>query len=154
MSEHNDIAIIGTGAGGGTLAYALASSGKKILILERGDWLRREKENWDPKAVFVEERYHTTELWYNEHSKPFRPGTNYYVGGNTKVYGASSRFRWRSGCASTRRTRCARSASSATPSTAFLAWSTASMTRSRPASGPSSTCRNALRVGDHLLERL
>lgn len=88
MSEHYDIAIIGSGAGGGTLAYALAASGKKILILERGDWLRREKENWDPKAVFVKERYHTRELWYDQHDKPFRPGTNYYVGGNTKVYGA------------------------------------------------------------------
>jgi choline dehydrogenase-like flavoprotein len=88
MSRHYDIAIIGTGAGGGTLAYALAETGKKILILERGGWLPREKENWDPKAVFVHERYHTTEMWYDKEGRPFRPGTNYYVGGNTKLYGA------------------------------------------------------------------
>ena len=88
MTEHYDVAIIGSGAGGGTLAYALAPTGKKILILERGGWLPREKENWDPKEVFVRERYHTTELWYDVDGKPFRPGTNYYVGGNTKVYGA------------------------------------------------------------------
>jgi choline dehydrogenase-like flavoprotein len=85
---HYDVAIIGTGAGGGTLAYALAGTGKKILLLERGGWLRREKENWDAREVFVHERYHTTEMWYDRQGKPFRPGTNYYVGGNTKLYGA------------------------------------------------------------------
>jgi choline dehydrogenase-like flavoprotein len=89
MADHHyDIAIIGTGAGGGTLAYALANTGKRILLLERGDWLRREKENWDAREVFVKERYHTTEQWYDKDGNAFRPGTNYYVGGNTKVYGA------------------------------------------------------------------
>jgi len=83
-----DIAIIGTGAGGGTLAYTLAASGKRILLLERGGWLTREKENWDPRAVFVQERYHTTEMWVDKEHRPFRPGTHYYVGGNTKFYGA------------------------------------------------------------------
>jgi choline dehydrogenase-like flavoprotein len=83
-----DFAIIGTGAGGGTLAYALAPTGKRILVLERGGYLPREKENWDPREVFVHERYHTTEMWYDKAGKPFRPGTNYYVGGNTKLYGA------------------------------------------------------------------
>jgi choline dehydrogenase-like flavoprotein len=86
--RHYDLAIIGTGAGGGTLAYALAGSGRRILVLERGGWLPREKENWDPRAVFKHERYHTTETWYDRQGKPFRPGTNYYVGGNTKLYGA------------------------------------------------------------------
>src|SRR5439155_5876743 len=85
--QHFDVAIIGTGAGGGTLAYALAGSGKRILLLERGGWLPREKENWDPRAVFTHERYHTTETWYDRAGKPFRPGTNYYVGGNTKLFG-------------------------------------------------------------------
>ena len=51
-NNHFDVAIIGTGAGGGTLAYALAPSGKRILVLERGSWLPREKENWDPREVF------------------------------------------------------------------------------------------------------
>src|SRR3990170_3815104 len=88
QSTHYDIIIIGTGAGGGTLAYALASAGKRILILERGGWLPREKENWDAKEVFARERYHTRETWYDGDGKPFRPSTNYYVGGNTKVYGA------------------------------------------------------------------
>jgi choline dehydrogenase-like flavoprotein len=84
-----DLIIIGSGAGGGTLAHALASTGKKILIIERGDYLKREKENWEPKAVFLENRYHTEEKWIDKEGKSFRPGMNYYVGGNTKVYGAA-----------------------------------------------------------------
>ena len=46
-----DVIIIGTGAGGGTLAHALADSGKRVLLLERGNWLPREKENWDVRGV-------------------------------------------------------------------------------------------------------
>lgn len=89
MQNHYDIVIIGSGAGGGTLAYALADTGKKILIIERGDYLPREKANWEPKAVFLEDRYHTKEKWYDKEGKAFTPGMNYYVGGNTKVYGAA-----------------------------------------------------------------
>ncbi len=65
-----DILIIGTGAGGGTLAHALAPTGKKILIIDRGDYIPREKANWDPRALFVEARYKTTEKWYDKKGKP------------------------------------------------------------------------------------
>jgi choline dehydrogenase-like flavoprotein len=88
METHYDIIIIGTGAGGGTLAYALKDSGLKALILERGDFLPKEPENWNTKAVFTEKRYKTKEYWYDEQGNRFSPGTNYCVGGNTKVYGA------------------------------------------------------------------
>jgi choline dehydrogenase-like flavoprotein len=84
-----DVIIIGSGAGGGTLAHKLAPSGKRILILERGDWLPREPENWDSKAVFVDNRYVPKETWYDEHGKPFQPGVHYWVGGATKLYGAA-----------------------------------------------------------------
>lgn len=87
--EHYDLIIIGTGAGGGTLAYRLAPTGKKILILERGDFLPREKANWSASEVYQKERYHADEHWYNENSKAFRPQTGYWVGGNTKLYGAA-----------------------------------------------------------------
>jgi choline dehydrogenase-like flavoprotein len=93
-NSHYDVIIIGTGAGGGTLAHALADTGKRILLLERGNWLPREKENWDVREVFINERYHATEMWHDKHGKPFRPHTNYNVGGNTKVYG-SILFRFR-----------------------------------------------------------
>jgi choline dehydrogenase-like flavoprotein len=84
-----DVIIIGSGAGGGTLAYHLAPSGKKILIVERGDYVRREKDNWSSRAVNVEAKYHTREVWRDRDGKPLHPHTNYYVGGNTKFYGAA-----------------------------------------------------------------
>src|ERR671925_973938 len=88
MAEHYDVIIIGTGAGGGTLAYRLAPSGKRILILERGDYLRREPDNWDSRAVFVRNKYKSHETWFDKDGQPFHPGQHYYVGGQTKVYGA------------------------------------------------------------------
>jgi choline dehydrogenase-like flavoprotein len=84
-----DVIIIGTGAGGGTLAYKLAPSGKRILILERGDYVPREKDNWNPQVVNVEARYNTKEQWRDKDGKELHPHTNYYVGGNTKFYGAA-----------------------------------------------------------------
>ena len=89
LNQHYDIIIIGTGAGGGTLAHHLAPSGKKILILERGTFLPREKENWSALEVYQRERYHTQEQWFDTNDRAFRPATNYCVGGNTKVYGAT-----------------------------------------------------------------
>ncbi len=86
---HYDVIIIGTGAGGGTLAHRLAPSGKRILLLERGGFLRRERDNWDSTAVFIQAKYRAHETWLDRDGKPFHPGIQYYVGGNTKVYGAA-----------------------------------------------------------------
>lgn len=86
---HYDIIIIGSGAGGGTLAYRLAASGLRVLILERGDYVPREKANWDSRAVNVEARYHTKETWHDGAGQPLHPHTSYNVGGNTKFYGAA-----------------------------------------------------------------
>jgi len=87
--KHYDVIVIGTGAGGGTLLHSLASTGKSILILERGDYVPREKANWDSRAVNVEGKYQTKEEWRDKNGKPLHPHTNYYVGGNTKFYGAA-----------------------------------------------------------------
>lgn len=94
MADHYDVIVIGTGAGGGTLAHRLAPSGKRILILERGDWLTREPDNWDSHAVFVKHKYRASETWHNPEGRRFHPGIHYYVGGNTKVYGGAL-FRFR-----------------------------------------------------------
>src|SRR5437764_1619760 len=75
-----DVIIIGTGAGGGTLAYHWAPSGKRILILERGDYVPREKANWDPQVVNVDPHYNTKESWLDKDGKELHPHTNYYVG--------------------------------------------------------------------------
>jgi len=86
---HYDVIIIGSGAGGGTLAYHLAPSGKKILILERGDYVPRERDNWDSRAVNVNAKYHTKDVWRDGDGRPLHPHTHYNVGGNTKFYGAA-----------------------------------------------------------------
>jgi len=87
MPGQFDIIIIGSGAGGGTMARALAGSGARILILERGDFVPREDQNWNPSAVWKELRYRTTETWLDERGTAFRPYTHYCVGGNTKFWG-------------------------------------------------------------------
>ena len=89
MPDNYDVIIIGSGAGGGTLAHRLAPSGKRILILERGDWLPREVENWDATAVFVDNRYVSPDTWYDKEGKTFQPQVHYNVGGATKLYGAA-----------------------------------------------------------------
>ena len=95
-NQHYDLIIIGTGAGGGTLAHKLAPTGKSILILERGTYLPKEKANWSVTEVYAKERYHADDTWYAHKGKPFRPQMSYWVGGNTKVYGAALlRFRER-----------------------------------------------------------
>jgi choline dehydrogenase-like flavoprotein len=88
-SGHFDVIIIGTGAGGGTLAHRLAPSGKRILLLERGDYVPREKDNWDTRAVNLDGKYNTKEVWRDAQGGALHPHTNYWVGGNTKFYGAA-----------------------------------------------------------------
>jgi choline dehydrogenase-like flavoprotein len=84
-----DVIIVGSGAGGGTLARHLAPSGKRILILERGDWLRREAQNWDTAEVFVNNRYISPDRWSTSDGRAFQPQVHYFVGGATKLYGAA-----------------------------------------------------------------
>ena len=94
MANPYDAIIIGTGAGGGPLALHLAQAGKRILILERGPFLPQEKVNWSTAAVFGSNRYHTRETWHDKDGKDLHPQQAYFVGGQTKVYGAAM-FRMR-----------------------------------------------------------
>ena len=87
MTNTFDIIIIGSGAGGGTMARALAGSGARILVLERGDFIAQEEQNWNPDSVWKQLRYRTTETWLDETGHAFRPYTHYCVGGNTKFWG-------------------------------------------------------------------
>ena len=89
MAEHFDVIVIGSGAGGGSLTYALAPTGKRILLLERGGFLPREAQNWDPKSIWADGRYRNSGQWRDAATgAEFTPKQHYYVGGNTKVYGA------------------------------------------------------------------
>lgn len=87
--NHYDIVIIGSGAGGGSLAHRLAPTGKRVLIIERGDYLPRELENWDAQAVFNDGRYISPDTWYDKDGQAFQPQVHYFVGGATKMYGAA-----------------------------------------------------------------
>src|SRR5262249_34706243 len=89
MTTQFDVIIIGSGAGGGTLFHALAPTGKRILLLERGQYVPREKDNWSTRAVNLEGRYQTKEIWRDGQGGELHPHTNYWVGGNTKFYGAA-----------------------------------------------------------------
>jgi choline dehydrogenase-like flavoprotein len=87
--EHYDIIVIGSGAGGGTIAHHLAPTGKRILIVERGDYLARERQNWDSVEIWGKQRYRNSGKWYDANNdRQFTPKQHYYVGGNTKFYGA------------------------------------------------------------------
>ena len=88
MTAHYDIVIIGSGAGGGTMAHALAASGARILLVERGGAVPQEQENWSPEAVWKHLRYRATERWLDTGGVEFLPYTHYGVGGNTKFWGS------------------------------------------------------------------
>ncbi|MGH8599045.1 MAG: GMC oxidoreductase, partial [Burkholderiales bacterium] len=63
--------------------------GKKILILERGDFLKRSIDNWSPRKVFIDNIYQADETWHDKRGTAFHPGLHYFVGGNSKMYGAA-----------------------------------------------------------------
>jgi choline dehydrogenase-like flavoprotein len=88
-SDHYDLIVIGSGPGGSALAQKVAKTGKRILLLERGDYLPRSPANWDSQTVFVDGAYQARETWYATDGRSFHPGLHYYVGGNSKVYGAA-----------------------------------------------------------------
>jgi choline dehydrogenase-like flavoprotein len=91
MPDHYDVIVIviGSGPGGGSVVHRLAPTGKRILLLERGDYLPRSSANWDSQTVFVDGAYQAPETWYGADGRSFHPGLHYYVGGNPKVYGAA-----------------------------------------------------------------
>jgi choline dehydrogenase-like flavoprotein len=88
-SDHYDVLVVGSGPGGATTAARVAETGKRVLMLERGDFLPRERDNWNSHAVFGDAKYTADETFYDLHDRPFRPELHYYVGGNSKVYGAA-----------------------------------------------------------------
>ena len=87
--DHYDLIVIGSGPGGASLAHRLAPTGKRILLLERGDYLPRSQDNWSSQTVFVDGKYQANETWYGSKGEQFHPGLHYFVGGNSKVYGAA-----------------------------------------------------------------
>jgi choline dehydrogenase-like flavoprotein len=87
--DHYDVLVVGSGPGGATTAARVAETGQRVLLLERGDFLTRERDNWSSRAVFGEAKYTADETFYDARGRPFQPELHYYVGGNSKVYGAA-----------------------------------------------------------------
>ena len=104
--EHYDVIVIGSGAGDGTVAHALAPTGKRVLILERGGYLPREIENWSSKAVWGDGRYHNSGQWLDATTgEEFAPKQHNYVGGNTKFYGSDRSYPTATPCAASQAAR-------------------------------------------------
>ncbi|WP_376743684.1 GMC family oxidoreductase [Ensifer canadensis] len=87
--EDYDVIIIGSGVGGSVTARRLAENGARVLILERGDFVPREPENWSVDTVFFQKKYKAMDTWLDRNGNPFDPGACYNVGGSTKFYGAA-----------------------------------------------------------------
>jgi choline dehydrogenase-like flavoprotein len=85
--NHYNVIVIGSGAGGGTLAGQLARSGKTVLLLERGGQLPLVDQNVADVDLFRKDRYHPGEQWFGTDGDPFSPQTVYALGGNTKIWG-------------------------------------------------------------------
>ncbi|RVC82009.1 GMC family oxidoreductase [Mesorhizobium sp. M4A.F.Ca.ET.022.05.2.1] len=84
-----DAIIVGSGVGGGVVARRLSEKGARVLMLERGDFVPRETDNWSVDAVFFRKKYKAKDTWFDKRGKPFDPGMYYNVGGSTKFYGGA-----------------------------------------------------------------
>ena len=94
MAAQHDVIVVGSGAGGGSVAYKLVNAGKRVLLIEKGPFLPRDASTLDVKKVFVDGVFKNHEVWRDSKGNDFVPGEFYNVGGKTKWYGAAL-FRFR-----------------------------------------------------------
>ena len=94
MSAHYDVIVVGSGAGGASVAYKLTLAGKRVLLLEKGPYLPRNTSTLDVRKVFVDGVFKNRVAWLDSKGRDFVPGEFYNVGGKTKWYGAAL-FRFR-----------------------------------------------------------
>jgi choline dehydrogenase-like flavoprotein len=94
VTERYDVIIVGSGAGGGSVAYKLANAGRRVLVIEKGPFVPRNASTLDVKQVFVDGVFKNHDVWLDGKGREFVPGEFYNVGGKTKWYGAAL-FRFR-----------------------------------------------------------
>ncbi len=102
-----DAIIIGSGFGGACTADVLVRAGKRVLMLERGDWVPRGPHNWEPDGSLDLTPYYSKETPYEVapgsdstvslldrlvtgRTKAKEVGGYYCVGGPSVFYGAVS----------------------------------------------------------------
>lgn len=89
MKVFPEVIVIGSGVGGAMTARRLAENGVNVLMLERGDWVPKEPDNWRVASVFFDKKYTAHDTWLDARGEAFRPSIYYNVGGCTKFYGGS-----------------------------------------------------------------
>ena len=89
-----DVIVIGAGMGGSAFVSRFVGSGMHVLVLERGNFVRPEKENWDPVEVFERGRYESDIEWKTAEGRKFHPRVYFNVGGSSKFFGGTA-FRFR-----------------------------------------------------------
>ena len=94
MSAQYDVIVVGSGAGGGSVAYKLVLAGKRVLLIEKGPFLPRNASTLDVRQVFIDGVFKNRVTWLDGNGHHFIPGEFYNVGGKTKWYGAAL-FRFR-----------------------------------------------------------
>ena len=95
-----DICIVGSGAGASPIAYELSKSGKKVVILEKGDFYKREDFSKDEIAYTkrsvvtpsLNDEYHVIEEYIDGKWKSYTSSQANWDFWNGNIVGGSSNF--------------------------------------------------------------
>ncbi|MBA2627109.1 MAG: GMC family oxidoreductase, partial [Gemmatimonadales bacterium] len=84
-----DTIIIGSGFGGSMAAHTLVHAGQRVLLVERGEWVRRGANNWRGEEVGqLCEHYHTDAPYLvQDDAGRSTAGACFCVGGPSVFYG-------------------------------------------------------------------
>lgn len=91
--QYYDVIVIGSGFGGSFVGYSLAKAGFKTLLLEKGNWAKRDELDWSSHEIFVNRRYKSSSPLLLKQNNDFKIKKTYpteAVGGKSIIYGGAS----------------------------------------------------------------